>query len=189
MSARHAVVALVVAAAAIASPRPARGDDGLAWYRGFYTRVGGREVVGKDQVVHAWAALSFGLGYRYDRGWWGVDASVLNLQYDPVEGLHTIARVMPVVNLPRVVQVSPWLGVGLSYGWIDATVDRPIPERGGQGLQVDAIVGLELPRALRARLFVHGALTLPLYNLYDSLRSTDSRTYAYGVEGALGVRF
>jgi hypothetical protein len=187
---RLAVVTVAVAAAVTcAHAAAAVADDGMQWYRGFYSRVGWRDSRGAGQRFHTWAAPSFGVGYRHERCGWGVDGSVLNVQYHLGDGLQTIARILPYVVLPRALRVDAWLGAGLSFGVLQGTVDKPLPEREGLGLQVDAVLGVELPRSLRVRMFVQGAVTLPVYFLYDSLESTDSRTYAYAFEAAVGVRF
>lgn len=157
----------------------------LPWYRGFYTRVGVRDSFGVQDSFHAWAAFSFGLGYRYERAWWGVDGSVLNMQYDPEEGLHTPVRIVPYVTWRNL-----WAGAGLSYGWIKGTVYEPLPKRRGYGVQSELVVGIEAPRALLVRLFVQGTLTAPLYHLYEpQYHSHDSSLYVYALEGAVGIRF
>jgi hypothetical protein len=162
----------------------------VPWYRGFYTRIGVRDSYGIQEPFHAWAAFSFGVGFRFTRAQWGIDGSVLNVQYDPEEGMHTAVRVLPYLNLERWVCVDAWIGAGLSYGSVQGTVDEAIAKRRGNGLQGELIGGVELPRALRARLFVQGALTLPLYNLRDPVyMARDSALYVYALEAALGVRF
>lgn len=161
----------------------------LPWYRGFYTRVGLRDVFGVQEPLHAWAALAFGFGYRFDRRCWGLDASALNVGYDPEEGMHTAGRVIGYASLERWTRSPVWIGAGLSYGWIKGTVDQAIPKRRGQGWQTETVVGFELPRALRVRLFAQGTLTAPLYVMRDGYRSRDSVLYTYALEAALGVRF
>lgn len=157
----------------------------LPWYRGFYTRVGVRDQYGVEESFHAWAAFSFGLGYRYERSWWGIDGSVLNMQYDPEEGLHTPVRILPYLTTHRL-----WAGIGLSYGWTKGTVYEPLPKRRGYGMQSELIVGAELPEALLVRMFAQLALTAPLYNLHEpQYDSHDSTLYVYSLEGALGIRF
>jgi hypothetical protein len=178
----------VVALVLILATSSARGER-LPWYRGFYTRVGVRDSFGAQETFHAWAAFAFGIGYRHDREQWGIDASALNLQYDKEEGLHTAVRVVPYLKLDRWTRADTWIGAGLSYGWLKGTVDEPIPKRRGQGFQAEVIAGGELPREMRARLFVQTTLTLPLYNLYDNYHSFDSTVYVYAFEVALGVRF
>jgi hypothetical protein len=180
---RALAVAIVLALAADASA------ERMPWYRGFYTRVGIRDAFGAQEPFHAWAAFAFGIGYRYTRGLWGIDASVLNVQFDPEEGLHTAARIVPYVNVERWIAADAWLGAGISVGWLKGTVDQAIAKRRGEGLQGEVIAGVELPRQLRVRLFVQATLTLPFYNLYDIYKSRDSELYVYAFEGALGVRF
>ena len=179
-----AFVVLLVCALAT----PARAER-VPWYRGFYTRIGIRDSIGAQEPFHAWAAFAFGIGYRYSHGVWGIDASALNLQFDPEEGLHTAGRIVALVNFERWTHADLWLGAGLSYGWVKGTVDQAIAKRRGEGWQSEIIAGGELPRALVARLFVQGTLTLPLYNTYDIYKSRDSELYVYAVELALGVRF
>jgi hypothetical protein len=161
----------------------------LPWYRGFYTRIGVRDSYGMQETFHAWAAFAFGVGYRFNRERWGVDASALNFQYDKEEGLHTAGRIVPYLNLERWTRADTWVGAGLSYGWLKGTVDQPIPKRRGEGLQAELIAGGELPREMRVRLFVQSTLTMPIYNLYDIYHSFDSTVYVYSFEIALGVRF
>jgi hypothetical protein len=166
----------------------ARGER-MPWYRGFYTRVGIRDSFGVQEPFHAWAALAFGLGYRFDRGVWGLDGSVLNLQSDPEEGMHTLARIAPYVSLAQWTRIDVWLGTGLSYGWVKGTVDEAIAKRHGEGWQAELVGGIDLPRELRVRLFVQGTLTFPLYSLRDMYQSRDSVLYVYAAEASLGVRF
>lgn len=171
----------------------ASGDaraERVRWYRGFYTRIGVRDSYGVEEPFHAWAAFSFGLGYRYTRERWGIDGSVLNVQYDPEEGMHTAVRVLPYFNLRPWICPDIWVGAGISYGWIKGTVDEAIAKRRGQGWQGELVVGGELPRQLRARLFVQVTATLPFYRLYDTTyMARDSALYVYALEAALGVRF
>ena len=143
-----------------------------------------------EQPFHAWAAFAFGFGYRYDRHTWGIDGSVLNIQFDPEEGLHTAVRVVPYVTFTRWTHLETWLGAGVSYGWIKGTVDEAIPKRRGQGLQCDAIAGIELPRELWVRMFTQFTVTLPFYELHDTVyMARDSAIYVYALEVSLGVRF
>jgi hypothetical protein len=182
---RHVLAALVVLACASDA-----AAERMPWYRGFYTRVGVRDSYGVEEPFHAWAAFAFGLGYRFDRQTWGIDGSVLNIQFDPEEGLHTAVRVVPYVTFTRWTRVETWLGAGLSYGWVKGTVDEAIAKRRGQGWQCDAILGAELPREIRVRMFVQLAATLPFYTLYDTTyMARDSALHVYALEMALGVRF
>lgn len=152
------------------------------WYRNFYIRAGVRDSYGVQESFHAWAAISFGVGYRYERRWWGIDGSVLNMQFDPEEGLHTPVRVVPYVTWHQL-----WAGAGLSYGWIKGTVYEPLPKRRGYGVQSELMLGGDLPVA---RWFLQSTLTAPIYNLYEpQYRSRDSALYVYAVEVALGTRF
>lgn len=172
----------------------ALGGDAFAervpWYRGFYTRVGVRDSYGVEEPFHAWAAFAFGFGYRFTRDAWGIDGSVLDVQFDPEEGLHTAARVVGYVNLGRWTRLDAWIGGGLSYGWLKGTVDQAIPKRRGEGVQGELVAGLELPREMRVRLFAQFTATLPFYNLYDTTyHARDSVLYVYALEAALGVRF
>ncbi len=178
----------LVAITLVALAGTARGEQ-LPWYRGFYTRVGVRNSWGVQEPFHNWAAFAFGLGYRFDRGVWGIDGSVLDIQWDPEEGMHTIARVVPYVSLAQWTRIDIWLGSGLSYGWLKGTVDQAIPKRRGEGFQAEAIAGVELPRELRVRLFAQGTLTFPLYQVRDLQLSLDSALYVFAGEVALGVRF
>jgi hypothetical protein len=178
-----------VVAAALALCTSAASAEPLPWYRGVYTRIGWRDSIGIQERFHAWAAFAFGLGYRLERGWWGVDVSVLNLQHDLEEGLHTLGRVVPYLSFERWTRADLWLGAGLSYGWVKGTVDQAIAKRKGEGIQLEVIAGGELPRALRARLFVQGTLTVPLYELRDPYLSRDSVLDVIALEVALGVRF
>ncbi|HUS32227.1 MAG TPA: hypothetical protein VMZ53_27190 [Kofleriaceae bacterium] len=178
----------VVVLALVLATSTARAER-LRWYRGFYTRIGVRDSYGMQEPFHAWAAFAFGIGYRYDRERWGIDASALNLQYDKEEGLHTAVRIVPYASLTRWTKAETWAGAGLSIGWLKGTVDQAIPKRKGDGLQAELIAGGELPREMRVRLFVQSTLTLPLYQLYDTNHSRDSTVYVYAFEIALGVRF
>jgi hypothetical protein len=180
---RAAPLLLVLALASVASA------ETLPWYRGFYTRVGVRDSFGVQEPIHAWAAFAFGIGYRYDNGCWGLDASAFNYQYDPEEGLHTAGRLLAFQSLQHWTRADIWVGAGLSFGWLKGTVDQAIAKRRGEGFQTEAVIGVELPRALRVRLFVQGTLTAPLYYLRDIYRSRDSDLYVYAFEAALGVRF
>jgi hypothetical protein len=180
VSLRTACVLLLLVAASPAAAAPAH-----PWWQQFYTRVGIRDVSG----IHAWAGASFGLGYRLERGAWGIDGSVLNLQYDPAEGLHTLARIGPYLDFRHFVPVDLWFGAALSYGWCKGTVDEPIPRRTGRGAQLDFLLGYELPPLLRIRSFLQLALTAPLYRLYDTYRSSDSPVYVVAYEAAVGLRF
>ena len=54
-----------------------------------------RDSAGMQESFHAWAAFSYGIGYRYQRGRWGLDTSVFDYQYDPEEGMHSLVRIMP----------------------------------------------------------------------------------------------
>lgn len=162
----------------------------VCWYRGFYTRLGVRDSIGVEEPFHAWAAPSFGIGYRYTRQLWGIDGSVLNFQYDPEEGMHTLARVVPYLNFERWTRADLWIGAGLSYGWVKGTVDEAIAKRRGEGWQGELIVGGEMPRQIRVRMFAQFTATLPLYYLRDTTyMARDSALYVYALEGALGVRF
>jgi hypothetical protein len=113
----------------------------------------------------------------------------LNLQFDPEEGLHTIARLVPYVSFERWTRADLWFGAGVSYGWVKGTVDQAIAKRKGQGVQLEAIAGVELPRTLRIRPFVQGTFTMPLYELRDPYRSRDSIMSVIAIELALGIRF
>lgn len=161
----------------------------MAWYRGFYTRFGIRDTYGVQEPFHAWAAVAFGLGYRVDRDVWGVDISVLDVQYDPEEGMHTAARVVPYVGFHRWTCIDFWAGAGLSFGWVKGTVDQAIPKRKGNGFQTEAMLGIELPRTLYVRTFVQLNVTVPLYHLRDIYRSRDSTVDVYALEAAFGVRY
>lgn len=162
----------------------------VPWYRGFYTRVGVRDSYAAEERFHAWAAFAFGFGHRYTREAWGIDASVLNFQFDPEEGLHTVVRAIGYVNLGRWTRIDSWLGGGVSYGWLKGTVDQPIPKRRGEGMQGELAFGIELPREMRVRLFTQLTATLPFYYLYDTTyHARDSALYVYALEVALGVRF
>jgi hypothetical protein len=184
MRPRWYVVALVLALSA-----PAHAER-LPWYRGFYARAGLRDSYGVYERLHAWAAVSYGVGYRFDRELWGIDVSAFNLQYDPEEGMHTIGRIVPYIDLGRWTRAHVWLGAGLSYGWVKGTVDEAIAKRRGEGWQAEGILGVELPRALRIRLFAQLAFTAPLYYLHDTIYDArDSALYAVAAEAALGVRF
>jgi hypothetical protein len=180
---------LLLVALLIASATPAAAEPAMPWYRGFYTRVGARDSYGVQEPFHAWAAASFGLGYRFNRACWGVDVSVANLQFDPEEGMHTLARVVPYQGLQQWTAIDMWIGAGLSYGWVKGTVDQTIPKRRGEGFQAEAIVGIEMPRTIRVRTFVQFTLTVPLYHLRDNYRSRDSTLEVVALEGAYGVRF
>lgn len=159
------------------------------WYRGFYARVGVRDTYGVQEPFHAWAALAVGVGYRFNRDCWGIDASVLNLQYDPEEGMHTAARIVPYVGFRRWTVIDLWTGAGLSYGWVKGTVDQAIAKRKGDGFQAEWILGVELPRTVYVRTFVQFTLTVPLYHLRDLYRSRDSTVDVVAAEGSFGVRF
>jgi hypothetical protein len=161
----------------------------LPWYRGFYTRIGLRDSFGVQEPFHAWAAFAFGVGYRYDNGCWGLDASALNVQYDTEEGMHTAGRLVAFQSLKYWTRADIWVGAGLSYGWVKGTVDQAIAKRRGEGVQTEAVVGVELPRSLRVRLFAQATLTAPLYYTRDIYRSRDSTLYVSAFETALGVRF
>lgn len=167
----------------------AHAEEPHAWYRGFYTRVGVRDTYGVQEPFHAWAGAAFGLGYRFDRERWGIDGSVLNIQYDPEEGMHTAARIVAYADFQRWLRADIWFGGGLSYGWVKGTVDQAIAKRRGQGVQSETILGVELPRALRVRMFMQFTLTIPLYELRDIYMSRDSTLDVVAIEGAVGVRF
>lgn len=177
----------VVLGALLLAAMPARAER-LPWYRGFYTRLGVRDSYGVQEPFNTWAALAFGLGYRLERDGWGLDGSILNLQYDPEEGLHTAARAIGYAELTRWTRAEAWIGAGLSYGWIKGTVDQAIAKRRGRGAQAELVAGVELPRALRVRAFVQGTLTAPMYNLYDLYLSRDSTVYVFALELAFGIR-
>jgi hypothetical protein len=181
---RRTVAAAVVVAIATASLPAARAEAPGPWYRGFYTQVGIRRSFGVQEVFHVWTGVPLGLGHRLDRGDWGVDCLVLNLQLDPGEGQQTAVRLLPYRELGQ----RSWLGAGLSYGWNSGTVDRALSARRGHGLQAELAAGVELPRQLRLRLFVQATLTAPLYELRDVYRSHDSRLYVYSLDASLGVR-
>ena len=179
---RAAIIVIALAGTAAAEPLP--------WYRGFYTRIGVRDSFGVEERFHAWTAFAFGIGYRFSRATWGIDGSVLNVQWDPEEGMHEAVRVLPYVTFTKWTGVETWFGAGLSYGWIKGTVDQAIPKRRGEGLQCDVTLGVELPRRIRVRTFAQLAGTLPFYQLYDTTyMARDSALYVYALEVALGVRF
>jgi hypothetical protein len=183
-------VAAVVLVLLLAGAGHARATEGTerdpAWWQSFYARVGRRDLLG----LHAYAGNTIGLGYRFARGAWGVDGSILNVQYGGThEGLETAATLLGVVDAAPLLGADVWLGLGASYGWSSGYVDTILPRRSGHGIQLEAVLGYELPRALRVPLFVQAALTAPLYRLYDVYRSTGSPVYALGIEAAAGVRF
>ncbi len=180
---RIVVLALLLATGA-AEAEPTR-----RWYRGFYARIGVRDTYGVQEPFHAWAAVAFGLGYRFNRDTWGIDSSVANLQFDPEEGMHTLARIVPYVGLRRWTVVDLWVGAGLSFGWTKGTVDQAIAKRKGQGMQAEAILGIDLPPALWVRSFAQLTVTLPLYELRDIYRSRDSTLDVVAVEASLRLRF
>ena len=180
------LLALVVVATATA---PAAAEPVLPWYRGFYTRLGVRDTYGVQEPFHAWAALAFGAGYRFNRDCWGLDLSVLNLQFDPEEGMHTLARLVAYQGLRHWTVLDLWVGGGLSFGWVKGTVDQAIPKRRGEGVQAEAVLGVEMPRTIGVRTFVQATLTVPLYHLRDNYRSRDSTLDVVGVEGSFGLRF
>jgi hypothetical protein len=177
-----ALVVLGTASGAAAEPR-------MPWYRGFYNRFGIRDTYGVQEPFHAWAAVAFGLGYRFDRDVWGIDTSVLDVQYDPEEGMHTAVRIVPYIGFHRWTCVDFWAGAGLSFGWVKGTVDQAIPKRRGDGFQAEAQLGLELPRTLYVRTFVQLTLTVPLYHLRDNYRSLDSTLDVYALEASVGIRY
>jgi len=179
----------VLVLAAVAPVAPAHAEPALRWYRGFYTRVGIRDTYGVQEPFHAWAAAAFGVGYRFNRDCWGIDLSVLNLQYDPEEGMHTAVRLVPYAGLRRWTRIDLWIGAGVSYGWVKGTVDQAIAKRRGDGMQAEGILGIELPRTLYVRTFVQATVTVPLYHLRDLYLSRDSTLDVVAVEGSFGLRF
>jgi len=176
------LIVLVLCASA-----PARAEIARPWYRGFYAGVGVRDSFSPEEPFHAWAALSYRLGYRFARPAWGLDGSILNFQADFEEGLHTVARLVPYATFTRWTRLETWLGAGLSYGWIQGTVDRAIAKRRGEGLQAELVGGVELP--IKLRCFLQGTVTFPFYDTYNLYRSKDSDVYVYALELAIGVRF
>jgi hypothetical protein len=182
------VTRLLVTLALLAST-PAHAEPIKPWYRGFYTRIGVRDSYGVQAVFHAWAAFAFGFGYRYNRDCWGLDFSVANVQFDPEEGMHTAARVVAYQSFRHWLPVDLWAGGGLSYGWVKGTVAEAIAKRKGEGFQAEGQLGLELPRALRVRMFLQFTVTVPLYHLRDIYKSRDSTLDVWAAEAALGVRF
>jgi len=179
----------IMVCVALAQSSVAYAEPSMPWYRGFYTRVGIRDTYGVQETFHAWAAVAFGVGYKLDRDIWGIDASVLDIQYDPEEGMHTAVRVVPYIGFHRWTCVDFWAGAGLSYGWVKGTVDQAIAKRKGDGFQAEAMLGIELPRTIKVRTFVQANLTVPLYHLRDIYRSRDSTLDVIALEAAFGVRF
>jgi hypothetical protein len=169
---------------------PAHAEEVKPWYRGFYTRVGVRDTYGFQEPFHAWAALSFGLGYRFNRDCWGVDLLLANIQFDPEEGMHTLAKITGYQGLRHWTVIDLWVGGGLSYGWVKGTVDQAIPKRRGEGWQAEAVVGIELPRSIKLRTFVQATLTLPIFELRDTTyMARDSTINVWALEAAYGIRF
>ena len=174
------------------------------WYRSFYARVGRRDVYPLPTescrfdgistrygpgCLHAYVGLSYGFGYRLERRGWGVDASVLNLQLDVTQGLHTLTKVVGYVQRQHGRLEGLWLGAGASVGWIRGVVYAAIAKRRGYGAHGEVVVGYELPPVKRVRTFAHLALTVPLYRLDNTYHSSDSTVYVVGIETAFGVRF
>jgi len=150
-----------------------------------YGRLGQRVVLGAGEMT----SPTLGVGYRWERGVWGLDASAANLQVGRNAGVHGAASLGGYRYLPPVLGVDLWIFAGLGWGWTQVWTDAQLSRRSGQGFQVDVALGAELARTRPFSLFVRLGATAPLYALHDIYGSQGSAPRVVALDLSLGVGF
>jgi hypothetical protein len=174
--------ALVVIAALCGSARA----DSPRWWQQFYLTAGARDLVGLNATA---SSAAYGAGYRFERGWWGIDVALVDLQAGLGEGMHTVGRVTGYLDVVRSRFGSLWAGTGASYGFVRGWTTSDVPGRSEHGPQWSVAVGFDSPRAASVAGFVELVADVPLFAARDRYGSMDSSQRVIGVELAVGARF
>jgi hypothetical protein len=141
-------------------------DLGKASY--FYLTIGGARIVGLSEDPE----LSSGIGYRYQAGHWGVDASLSTVNLGgadsfPPEAFHiAIIRVMALYSLRPKADRTVYALAGFGAG--QAMVDDGQGfggELAGDGLEGHLGVGYEILRDRTMRLFFETLFTIPFFGV------------------------
>ncbi len=156
--------------------------DGL-----FYGRLGYGAVVGSDVGGHG---VAFGFGYRYELDRFGVDFSFGNTIFNASDKDNDwgfdegVVRLGGLWFLSPTTDITPYIGLGLSYGATVASEPSNDDYKWNWGLRGDISGGIELMRTSTIRFFIEGDLILPFYKTENG---SGDENYSPSVVGSLGI--